>query len=148
MLMLYGCLNLVVSGVNLWTVKAKFHYAIWFEPASNHSSEPASVMEFGFYGAIAQERLIILHCSSWHLSILYTVSGKSATIFLPLAFPNADPRINILSNCVKRQSLAWKFASLGFGSLRFLSTNIAQGNVATPLRYDRIFNYHPSTNYC
>jgi len=32
-------------------VKAKFHYAIWFEPASNQlriSSEPASVMEFGF----------------------------------------------------------------------------------------------------
>ena len=26
--------------------KAKFHYAIWFEPASN-SSEPDSVMEFG-----------------------------------------------------------------------------------------------------
>jgi len=32
--------------------EAKFLYAIWFEPASNQlrtSSEPASVMEFGFY---------------------------------------------------------------------------------------------------
>jgi len=32
--------------------EAKFHYAIWFEPSSNQlrtSSEPTSVMEFGFY---------------------------------------------------------------------------------------------------
>ena len=32
--------------------EAKFHYAIWFEPASNQlqtSSEPTSVMEFGLY---------------------------------------------------------------------------------------------------
>jgi len=31
--------------------EAKFHYAMWFEPASNQlrtSSEPARVMEFGF----------------------------------------------------------------------------------------------------
>jgi len=37
------------------SLKAKFHYAIWFEPASNQlrtSSEPASVMEFGFYCTI------------------------------------------------------------------------------------------------
>jgi len=29
-------------------LKAKFHYAIWFEPASNQLDRPASVMEFGF----------------------------------------------------------------------------------------------------
>jgi len=48
-------------------VKAKFHYAIWIEPASNKlrtssepapnrfgaSSEAASVMEFGFYSALS-----------------------------------------------------------------------------------------------
>ena len=34
--------------------EAKFHYTTWFEPASNQlrtSSEPASVMEFGFNSA-------------------------------------------------------------------------------------------------
>jgi len=34
--------------------EAKFHYATWFEPASNQlrtSSEATSVMEFGFYTA-------------------------------------------------------------------------------------------------
>ena len=56
----------------LCTVKAKLHYAIWFEPASNQlrtSSEPASVMEFGFYGhtvvtsrqkAVSGDRRILL----------------------------------------------------------------------------------------
>ena len=44
----------VTSRCYLYVFKAKFHYAIWFEPPSNQlrtSSEPASVMEFGFYGS-------------------------------------------------------------------------------------------------
>jgi len=38
---------------NFGPLKAKFHYASWFEPASNQlrtSSKPTSVMEFGFNG--------------------------------------------------------------------------------------------------
>jgi len=34
-----------------WSVKAKFHYATWFEPVCDQlrtSFEPDSVMEFGF----------------------------------------------------------------------------------------------------
>ena len=41
----------VLSDCILWRfVKAKFHYASWFEPDSvmEFGSEPASVMEFGF----------------------------------------------------------------------------------------------------
>jgi len=54
-------LHVMMVVVNLYTLaglklvadrfEAKFHYAIWFEPASNQlrtSTEPTSVMEFGF----------------------------------------------------------------------------------------------------
>jgi len=39
------------------------------------------------------------------------------------------------------ESYTWKFASFSFGSLRFLSTNILQGNVATRLRYSEIYSF-------
>ena len=37
--------------------------------------------------------------------------------------------------------LEWKFASLSSGSVRFLSTYISQGSVATHLRCGGMFNY-------
>ena len=52
-----------------WYIKAKFHYAIWFEPASNQlrtSSEPTSVMEFGFYLLLSTRRpMLSLSISDW-----------------------------------------------------------------------------------
>jgi len=47
--------SVIDSAIRQWRcpVKAKFHYAIWFESSSNQlrtSSEPTSVMEFGFNG--------------------------------------------------------------------------------------------------
>jgi len=46
-----------------------------------------------------------------------------------------------LSSYTEWLSLAWEFASLSSESLRILSTNISQGNVATRLRCGGIFNY-------
>ena len=45
------------------------------------------------------------------------------------------------SSCSEWLSLAWQSASLSSGSLRFLSTIISQGSVATHLRSGQIFNY-------
>jgi len=44
------------------------------------------------------------------------------------------------SNCFEWLSLAWQFASLSSRAWRYLSTNVSQGNVATRLRCDGIFN--------
>jgi len=43
--------------------------------------------------------------------------------------------VNIFEQLFQWLSLAWKFASLSFGSLRFMITNISQSSVATRLRY-------------
>jgi len=37
--------------------------------------------------------------------------------------------------------LAWYFASITYGALRFFEHDISQGNVTTYLRCDRIFKY-------
>ena len=55
-------------------------------------------------------------------------------------------RWTFLSDCLKWQSLALKFVSLSFGSLRFLNTNISQGSVATRLRCGGIFNQYFTRN--
>jgi len=54
--------------------------------------------------------------------------------------------VNILSNCLKWQSPPWKLASLSFGLLGFLSTNISQGSVSTHLRCSGVFNFRFSRN--
>ena len=48
-------------------------------------------------------------------------------------------RWTFLSNCFEWLSLAWKFASLTFESLRFLSKNVFRNSLATHLRYGGIF---------
>jgi len=47
---------------------------------------------------------------------------------------------------VLHDSLAWKFASLSSGSLRFLSINISQGSVVTRLRCGGVLHYWFATN--
>jgi len=47
-----------------------------------------------------------------------------------------------LSNCLEWMSLARPFVSLSSGSLRFLSTSISQGSVATRLRCGGTFKYY------
>ena len=47
-----------------------------------------------------------------------------------------------LSNCFEWPSFPWEFASLRSGSLRFLTTNVLQGSVATRLMCDRTFYYY------
>jgi len=49
----------------IYILKAKFHYAIWFEP------EPDSVMEFGFYHVLSVEKTAISFIFAIALSILY-----------------------------------------------------------------------------
>ena len=49
--------------------------------------------------------------------------------------------MNILGNYFEWLNLAWKFASLSSGSLRFFSTDISQGSVATRFRRGGIINY-------
>jgi len=50
------------------------------------------------------------------------------------------------SHCFERLSCAWESASLSCGALRFLSTNISQGSLATYLGYGGIFYYHFARN--
>jgi len=51
-----------------------------------------------------------------------------------------------LSNCFEWLSLAWKFASISSGSVRFLSMSISECSVASHLRYDGMFNYYFAIN--
>ena len=99
---------------------------------------------------------------------MYTMSGKRfhsifasnfvkfwpwlASIMLATCGTNPEPKQTskqdwaviawiFLSNCFEWLSLAWKFASLSFGLVRFLSTDVSQVSVVMHLRCDGVFNY-------
>jgi len=104
-----------------------------YPPDNHHCSDDVYLREGGncVLMRFVVTSFFLVNRYVWSRSFGGFFDEVTANIFLSVKKMMLTSWTKFLSNSFEWLSLAWKFASLSSGSLRFLSINVSQGSVAT-----------------